>query len=508
MARKTTAKDVAKEASTIERPPIIVVMGHIDHGKSTLLDYIRKTNVVEGEAGGITQHLSAYEVIHKTPEGKEKRITFLDTPGHEAFQKMRFRGAEIADIAILVVSAEDGVKAQTLEALTCIQKSQIPFIVAINKIDKPNADLPRTQESLLKAGIYLEKLGGQIPWVPISAKLGTGVSELLDVTLLIAELEELTATSGIPAEGVVIESSLDQKKGISATLIIKNGELEKGKFVASGNSVAPVRIMEDHLGKPLERATFASPIRIVGWSSLPQAGALFQTFETKREAEEIANTTAITRPTKVTLEESVEGLTIVPIILKADAAGSLDAIEHEFEKLQSERVRTKVIQRNVGSIGENDVKLAAGAEGSLILGFNTKVDPAARDLAERSHIEIQTFDIIYKLSEWVAEALKIRTPKVQTEEVTGRAKVLKSFSRVKNKQVIGARVEEGMISGRAKLRIMRRDTEIGRGNVISLQRNKENAPKVEAGMEFGAQIESALELSPGDYLETVVITHK
>jgi translation initiation factor IF-2 len=507
MARKTKTTGVVHNASLIERPPIIVVMGHIDHGKSTLLDSIRKTNVVGGEAGGITQHLSAYEVIHKTPEGKEKPITFLDTPGHEAFQKMRFRGAEIADIAIVVVSAEDGVKAQTLEALECIKKSGIPFIVAINKIDKPNANIERTQESLLKSGIYLEKLGGEVPWVPISAKRGDGIPELLDVTLLLAELQELKASLGVPAEGIVIESNLDQKKGIAATLIIRNGELKKGSFVASGKSFAPVRIMEDHFGKPLERAAFSSPVRIVGWSSLPQAGAPFHTFANKRDAEEMTRTaTSITRPQPKRGEEAPEHMTIIPIILKADAAGTLDAIEHELEKLQSERVRIKVIKRDVGTIGENDVKLAQGAEGSLLLGFNTKVDSAARDLADRSQIEIQTFDIIYKLSEWLAQAVKARTPSIEMEEVTGRAKILKSFSRVKNKQVIGARVEQGSLSLKASLRIIRKDTEIGRGHVSSLQRNKESVSKVDEGMEFGTQVDSALELLPGDYLEVVVKT--
>lgn len=504
-----TATKKNKEDILIERPPIIVVMGHIDHGKSTLLDYIRKTNVVEKEAGGITQHLSAYEVVHKNDKGDEKRITFLDTPGHEAFQKMRFRGAEIADIAILVVSAEDGVKAQTLEALQCVQKSGIPFIVAINKIDKPHANIERTKQTLIEAGIYLEGLGGDIPYVPISAKHGDGVPELLDMMLLVAELQELQGNPEKLAEGVVIESNLDAKKGISATLVIRDGSLQKGMFLASGSAVAPVRIMEDFMGKPLAAATFARPIRIVGWSSIPQAGAAFGTFTSKKDAEQAAaaeSANAKETVAQTVAEEASGERAIIPVILKADVLGSLDAIEHELLKVNTDRARIKIIQKNVGSISENDVKVASGVEGTLVIGFNTKIDSPARDFADRTGVHVQIFDIIYKLSEWLTEVVAVRTPKIETEEVTARAKILKSFSRVKDKQVIGARVESGTIKLKSPVRIIRRDVEVGRGQIVSLQQNKAPAQKVEGGYEFGAQIQSKIELMPGDYLEMVVRT--
>ena len=511
MAQKALSKaqHEVSEAQT-ERPPIVVVMGHIDHGKSTLLDSIRKSNVVAGEAGGITQHISAYEVTHQNEKGEEKRITFLDTPGHEAFQKMRFRGAEIADIAILVVSAEEGVKAQTLEALECITKSAIPFIVAINKIDRPNANIERTKQSLVEHGVYLEGMGGQVPSVAISAKQGDGIPELLDMMLLVAELEDLKGNPNKLAEGVIIESHLDSKKGISATVIIRDGTLRKGMFIASGGSVAPVRIMEDFTGKPIQEATFSSPVRIVGWSAVPFVGAPFGSFENKRDAEQAASETAPASTTagNTGMEAEVEGVLSLPIILKADVLGSLDALEHEFQKLTTDRVKLRVIQKNVGAISENDIKVASGIEGTLVLGFNTKIDGPARDLAERAGVEVQTFDIIYKLSEWLAEIVAARTPKVQTEEVTGRAKILKSFSRVKDKQVIGARAEQGTLVLKGQVRIIRREVEIGRGTIVSLQQSKTTVQKIDAGNEFGAQIQSKIELVPGDYLETVVVTVK
>ena len=258
----------------IQRPPVIVVMGHIDHGKSALLDYIRKTNVVESESGGITQHISAYELTHNN-----RKITFLDTPGHEAFKKMRSRGTEVADIAILVVSAEEGVKAQTLEALECIKESTIPFIVAINKIDKPQANVEKIKQNLIENEIYLEGLGGEIPFVPVSAKTGVGIPELLDMMLLVADLEELSGDKGKSADGIVIESNLDQKKGISASLVIKDGTLKSGMFVVAGDSFSPVRIMEDFKGLPIKEASFSSPIKIVGFNKVPQVGAKFSSFD-------------------------------------------------------------------------------------------------------------------------------------------------------------------------------------------------------------------------------------
>jgi translation initiation factor IF-2 len=262
-------------------------MGHIDHGKSTLLDYIRKSNIVAGEAGGITQHISAYEVERKGPKGVIERITFLDTPGHAAFQGMRARGARVADIAVLVVSAEDGVKTQTLEAYKAIKESAIPFIVAINKIDKPNANVDKTKQTLAEAEIFVEGWGGQIPWVGISAKTGQGVPELLDMLVLVTEMEALTYHPELPGEGVIIESNMDPKKGVSATVVLTDGSIKKGDYVVAEDSMAPVRIFENFLGKPIENASASSPVRITGWTTIPKVGSKVVTVNSKKDTEEI-----------------------------------------------------------------------------------------------------------------------------------------------------------------------------------------------------------------------------
>ncbi|MDP6387738.1 MAG: translation initiation factor IF-2 [Candidatus Pacebacteria bacterium] len=498
-----------KTEKRIQRPPVIVVMGHIDHGKSALLDYIRKTNVVESERGGITQRLSAYEVAHYDQTGKNRKITFLDTPGHEAFQKMRFRGAEVADIAVLVVSAEEGVKAQTLEALKCIRQNKMPFIVAINKIDKPEANVERTKQNLLEKEIYLEGLGGEVPFVAVSAKTGEGIPELLDMMLLVADLEELSGEEGKNAKGIVIESHLDQKKGISATLIIKDGTLRTGMFVAAGGSTSPVRIMEDFLGNKIKEASFSSPIKVVGFGSVPDIGASFLSFCTKKEAEN-AVVKIDKKPKSANGSEnkgSEEGPLEIPLIFIADVLGTLDAVEHEIEKLESNSVKIKIIKKGVGSITENDVKTASGKTEALIAGFNTKVDGPAQSLANRLGIEIKIFDVIYKISEWLSDVIKERTPKVKIEEKTGSAKVLKIFSKAKDKQVLGGKITEGEFLVKGKVNIIRRDSRVGEGEILNLQSSKTNVREVKEG-EFGAQIKARAEIAVGDTLESFVAGEK
>lgn len=479
------------------RSPVVVIMGHIDHGKSTLLDYIRKSNVVAGEAGGITQHLSAYVVEHPTKEDGKKRITFLDTPGHEAFQKMRFRGADVADIAILIVSAEDGVKPQTLEALECITKVGIPYIVAINKIDKPNANLVRTQSSLIENGIYIEGMGGDIPWAPISAKSGQGVDDLLDLLLLTAELAEFTADTHVPAEGRVIEGKLDGKRGNTATLIVKAGTLKSGMFVVSGRSFAPVRIMEDWSGKAIREAGPSTPVGIVGWSSVPEVGAPFTTVSGKKEAEELVRAFG---PLEDDDAAARSDLPTIPVLIKSDVLGSIDAIKHELKKCTSDRIVIRVIGSGVGSITVSDVQNVSATENAIIVGFNVKVERAAQDLAERLGVEIKTFDIIYNLSEWLQEALKARTPKREEHRTTGRVKILKLFSTVKHLHVLGGRIEEGTCTLEQHVRITRRDVELGTGIIKNLQQMKSNVHMITEG-EFGMQLETKVEIAPGDYFE-------
>ncbi len=488
------------------RPPIIAVMGHIDHGKSTLLDYIRKANVVSTEAGGITQHLSAYEATHKDQEGAERKITFLDTPGHEAFKAMRERGATTADIAILVVSAEDGVKPQTLEALKTIKESEIPYIVAINKIDKPGANVERTKQNLAEHEIYIEGYGGSIPAVPISAKSGEGVPALLDMMLLVADLEELSADPQVHAEGFVLESFMDTKRGITATLIITNGSLKKGDCLVAGSAIAPVRAIEDFLGRKIEAAVASSPVRISGWSTLPKVGKRFGACATKKEAEKIAENTQ--EKTERKTSEKREGTEVIPVVVKADVLGTLEAVVHEIEKLETEKVSLKIVAASAGDITENDIKLATGAPGSIVLGFNVKPDGRARDLAERHGIEIKTFDIIYKLSEWFAEKIVDRTPKVEVEEIHGTVRILKTFSRTKDKQIVGGKVEDGAIKLGDYVKIMRRENEVGKGKITELQQLKAKTKEVTAPAECGMMVESKLDIVSGDRLQSFVIVKK
>lgn len=493
------AKKKSVTPNITKRPPVVVVMGHIDHGKSTLLDTIRKSNVVDGEAGGITQHLSAYVVEHKTSEGNIETITFLDTPGHAAFQKMRLRGADVADVAILIVSAEDGVKPQTLEALTSIKQANIPFVVAINKIDKPGADIPRTQASLIENEIYIEGMGGDIPWAPISAKAGTGIDELLDLVVLTADLADLKGDTNGVCEGRIIESNMDAKRGNTATLIVTNGTLASGMFVVSGTTYSPVRIMEDYQGKSIREASLSAPVRIVGWSEIPDVGSSFTTVVTKKEAEALISENKELGDTQTRSFKNTN-LPIVPILIKADVVGTIEAIQHELDKFESDRIAIRVIDTGVGDINVNDVQNVSATKDAIIVGFNVKVERPAQDLAERLEVEIDTFNIIYELSEWLETALKNRTPKKEERVETGTVKILKHFSTQKNTHVLGGRVESGSIKMKQTVKILRRDIEIGTGVVKNLQQAKADVQEVLEG-EFGMQLDTKTELAAGDYLK-------
>ncbi|MEX0933329.1 MAG: translation initiation factor IF-2 [Candidatus Paceibacterota bacterium] len=483
-----------------DRPPVIAIMGHVDHGKSKLLDYIRKTNVVEGEVGGITQHISAYEVEHNSKERGIKKITFLDTPGHEAFRSVRTHGAQVADIAVLVVAADEGVKTQTLEALETIQSAKLPYIVALSKIDKSGADVEKTKMALSEHGIYAEGFGGDIPVVPISSITGEGVEDLFEMILLVAEIEELKGDRRNDASGVVIEANVDRRKGILATLIIKEGVIKQGEFVVAGNAFAPVRIMEDFTGKKITEATFSMPINIVGFNKLPEVGALFEVVSSKKEAE---NLIRINESLKQKVDEIVSASSkeiVFPVILRADVSGSLEAIKHEFKKFQSDFVDVKIVDSGVGNISETDIKMISGKEHSTVIGFNTQAEGGVRDLAERMNVSIETFDIIYKLSEWVEEKIKSITPIQNIDELRGEARVLKCFSRAKNKQVIGGKVLSGTLSKNDPIKIMRKEEEICRGKILELQSQKTKTNSVYEDNEFGSMIEACEEIQGGDML--------
>lgn len=493
----TMPKNKPSQPNIVKRPPIVVVMGHIDHGKSTLLDYVRKSNVVEGEAGGITQHLSAYVAEHTTKEGVKGKMTFLDTPGHEAFQLMRHRGADVADVAILIVSAEDGVKPQTLEALKCIKAADIPYIVAINKIDKPGADVQRTKNSLIENEIYIEGMGGDISYAAISAKTGEGVGDLLDLVVLTADLSDLKGDTSAKAEGRVIEAKLDQKRGNTATLLIENGTLHSGEFVVAGGAYSPVRIMEDFLGHTIKEAGLSEPVGIVGWTEIPDIGAGFKTVNSKKEAE----ATILQNKTEVKTEKFADtDLPVIPVLIKADVKGTIDAIIHELKKFESDRIAIRVIDTGVGAINSDDVQNVSATKDAIIVGFNVKVERPAKDLAERLGVEIDTFNIIYELSEWLNTALKNRTPKKEEMVVTGKAKILREFSVQKNIHVLGGRVDEGTVKVGQTVRVLRRDIEIGKGKIKNIQQQKSDVKQVSEG-EFGMQVDTKADVAAGDYIE-------
>ena len=488
----------------IARPPVVVVMGHIDHGKSTLLDYIRKTNVVDGEAGGITQHLSAYEVTHKDTEGKNRTITFLDTPGHQAFVGMRNRGAQSADVAILVVSAEDSVKTQTLEAWKTINEYKLPYIVAINKIDKPNANPQKVKMDLAEKGIYLEGFGGDVSFAEISAKKGTGIDHLLELVLLTSDLVELSGDTEAKAEGIVIESHLDPKRGITATLIVRNGTLKKGMFVQVGGAIANTRIMEDFRIKPMEQAGLSQPVGIVGWSEMPEVGQVFHCYASKGDAEDAVKVSNDKPKEKApAMKNKYDSVKSIPIIIRADTTGGAEAVLSEIRKLEMPTIAWHIISCGVGNIGENDIRSASIDKESIIVGFNTKMDPRAREANEQAHVLVEYFSIIYKLSEYLQELLEARRPRVETTSVSGSLKVQKVFNRTKDRQVVGGLVSTGEINVGNEVRIMRRENEIGTGTLVGLEQNKNKTKTVVEGNQCGVLVECRIEIAPGDVLEAI-----
>ncbi|MCF7843697.1 translation initiation factor IF-2 [Candidatus Gracilibacteria bacterium] len=499
MSKTSTVKGVSRQ-------PVIAVLGHVDHGKSSLLDFIRKSNIVDGEAGGITQRISAYEVQHKLSDGTIKPITFLDTPGHAAFQNMRERGVEIADIAILIVSAEDGVKAQTVEAWKTIDAHKLPYVVAINKIDKPGADIQKTKNSLVENGIYIEGYGGEVPCVEISAKAGTGVDSLLETLLLLVDMNELTANLSTDATGYVLESFVDQKRGVSATLIIKDGTLATSGAIVAGTSFSPIRIVEDFIGRPIKSPHAGQPIKVTGFDDIPASGSIFVSSSDKKMMEQLQSETKL-NTVKTVLDPRLyrNAKVVIPVVIKADSLGTLDAVKSELKKSETDDIKIKIIAEGVGTISEGDIMLASSDEKTIIIGFAVKMEGKARDQADRFNIKPELFDIIYKLSEWFTSIVESRLPYEENEVVLGTIKILRTFSSQKDKHVIGGRVETGKIINNSVVKIIRRGLELGRGRIVELQAQKLKTDVVNEGNECGLMVESKFEIIQNDILENIQV---
>lgn len=490
MAQKTAT------AETTVRPPIVVVMGHIDHGKTKILDWYRQTKVVEQESGGITQHIGAYEVEHHG-----KRITFIDTPGHQAFSKMRSRGAKVADIAVLVVAADEGIKLQTKEAIEIIRSHELPFVVAINKVDKPEANPDRIKQQLAEENILVESYGGTVPSVEISAKTGQKMDDLLEVLLLLAELEDLEANHHKPAEGVVIEAHRDQRRGTTATLLIVEGKLMLGDFIVIGRSTEGVKILENFLGKPITEAISSSPVRITGLSETPMVGDAFRTFKTRAEAETFTATLPAETAVKAAAVTSEERRPIFNLIIKTDVVGSREVLEESLKKLESEIIGINIIRSDVGNINESDIKLAMATKLVTIVGFKVKMDLSVRELAERANVRMVMGNIIYEIFDEVKKKIEEMIPPEIRWISVGRLKVLKIFKKEGSKQIIGGRVEDGVMKKGVRIDILRFKEVIGAGTLTGLQKDKREVEEVGTGAECGLLVEAKPAIEEGDILQ-------
>ncbi len=484
-----------KDKNLISRPPVVVVLGHVDHGKSSILEKIKDLKITEKESGGITQHIGAYEVEHQG-----KKITFIDTPGHEAFSAMRSRGARVADIAVLVIAAEEGIKPQTKEAISLIKKTQIPMIAAINKMDKPGADPEKVKRELLIQDISVESMGGKIPSVETSAETGRGIPELLELILLVAEMEDFKADVSKPAEGVVVESYLDSQRGPTATLILQNGTLEKGDILGTSSVVGKIRIMEDFQGKAIKKALPSMPVVVLGLEGVPGVGEILKAFINIEAAKEEMKSSFKQAPEAPVIESDQK---ILNIILKVDVLGSLEAIEEVLKELPQEKIVLKILKAEVGEINESDVKLAIGSK-SKIIGFRVKTDPIAQSFTEREKIKIICFEVIYELAQGVRDLLEKRVSSEIVRNDLGKVKVLEIFLTEKNRQIIGGKVIDGEAKKGASIEVYRKEEKVGQGKITKLQKEKKEIGEVGKGAECGILYQGDTKIEEGDILHVYV----
>ena len=504
--------ELAVEERLTPRAPVVTVMGHVDHGKTSLLDYIRKTNVIAGESGGITQHIGAYDV--ELPGGK--KICFLDTPGHEAFTAMRARGAQATDLVVLVVAADGGVQPQTIEAIDHAKAANVPIVVAINKIDLPNAQPERIKSDLANHGVVIEEYGGKNVCVEISAKKGTHVDKLLEMILLVAELLDLKADSTRRAKGVVLETRLERGRGVVASVLVQSGTLRLGDAFVAGQQHGRVRAMFDERGHLAKDAGPSTPVEVLGWDGTPAAGDLFQAQDDEREAREIsAKRQALHREqefraakaislTEIRTQITRGDVSELKIVLKGDVDGSVEALSESLGKLGSEEVQVRIIRQAVGQITESDVLLAA-ASGAIIVGFHVRPDARARELAGREKVEIRLYEIIYKVVEEVKQALEgMLKPEIR-EVVLGAAEVRQVFKLSKSGTVAGCMVSSGTMPRTAKVRLLRDGIIVWNGRIGSLRRFKEDVREVATGFECGIALDGMNDLKVGDVIEAYTV---
>jgi len=488
---------VNEKLNMSSRPSVVVVLGHVDHGKTSILDHIRKSKVAEKESGGITQHVGAYQI-----EKDGRKITFIDTPGHEAFSAMRSRGAKIADIAVLVVAADEGIKPQTKEVINLVTHLNLPFVVALNKADKPGIIIEKVKKQLADNGVLAESMGGKVPMILTSAKTGQGIDDLLEMILLLAEMEELKAVGQGASSGVVIESFLDSKRGVTATLLVQQGTLTNKDVIAAESTFGSIKVMEDFLGQAILEAGPSTPVRITGFEAVAPVGEEWQVVESLEIARAKSAQKAEIEKKK---REPAQILDITPdqkvfnVILKADVFGSLEALRETLAGIPQEEIILRTISAEVGDIGEADVKLAVSAK-AVIIGFRVKPTQIAASLAQRSDIRIFTFDIIYELVKAVRERMGfLLAPEVVRSEI-GQVKILAVFKQNGSRQIIGGRVAKGAAERGVFAEILREGENLGKGKIVQLQSNKSDVAVCQKDKECGMMFESEVKVEKGDML--------
>ena len=491
----------------IKRPPVVVVMGHVDHGKTSILDAIRETNVAGGEAGGITQHIGAYQVEH-IPAGSTEvhKITFLDTPGHEAFTAMRARGAKVTDIAVIVVAADEGVKPTTIEAIDHAKEAGVPMLVALNKMDKEGADVNRVMGEMAAQGVQSEEWGGQVPFVQCSAKTKLGITDLLDSIVLLAEMHSFTANPKRSAVATVIESNLDPSLGPLGTIIVNTGTLHHGESFVCGRTLGKVRTMSDAHGKRFEEVGPSGAVQVAGFHEVPEVGDILQVVDSEKKArdllaavEERRNLRQTQRFVDLVTRLSEGKLTQLKIVLKADAQGSLEALKEALAKLTTETVTVKIIHASVGAVTDSDVSMAAASEG-IVVAFHAPVPNGARAIAEREGVSVREYEVIYALLDDITGLLKGLVEPVDTEKIIGHLQVLQVFLTKKNEQIVGGRVTDGVFK-RLPFRIQRAGEQVGTGRILSLRKGDNDIKEAKEGTECGMRIESTCPILEGDSLE-------